>query len=383
MRGRNETISTLRSKLSKEDKVIWLHAASLGEYEQGLPVMEAIKKNYPSHKIVLTFFSPSGFEVKKNTPSAAVVCYLPLDTKRKVEEFLEIVHPVLAIFVKYEIWPNYLRALKNRNIPTLLISALFKRNQIYFKWYGSFMRSALANFTHVFVQNKASKALLNGIDLHNVSISGDTRFDRVAKIADRDNTLDFMERFKKDSFCLVVGSSWPEDEKIIIDYINKNTLPIKFVIAPHTINPKHTANIEASLKKPVVRYSELQKTNLENYEVLIVDTIGLLTQIYSYADLAYVGGGFATGLHNTLEPAVFGIPVIIGPKFDGFAEAESLVLLKGILSIKSAQEFETASNRFFTDKNFRKETGALNAGYIQKNKGATQEIMKKVNELLQ
>lgn len=383
VRGRKETISRLRSKLSKEDRIVWLHAASLGEYEQGLPVMEAIKQEYPSHKIVLTFFSPSGFEVKKNTPSAVVVCYLPLDTKRKVEEFLDTVHPVLAIFVKYEIWPNYLRALKSRNVPTLLISALFKQNQIYFKWYGSFMRNALTNFTHIFVQNKASKELLKGIALQNVTISGDTRFDRVSKIADRDNALDFMERFKKDSFCLVVGSSWPEDEKIIADYINSNTLPIKFVIAPHTINPKHISNIEALLKKSVVRHSELQKANLENHQVLIVDTIGLLTKIYSYADLAYVGGGFATGLHNTLEPAVFGIPVIIGPKFEGFAEAERLVLLKGILSIKNTQEFETATIRFFTDKNFREKTGAINAGYIQKNKGATPEIMKKVNELLQ
>ncbi len=382
MRGRKETISRLRSNLSPEDKVIWFHAASLGEYEQGLPVMEALKQNYPSHKIVLTFFSPSGFEVKKNTPSAAVVCYLPMDTKRKVKEFLDTVQPVLAIFVKYELWPNYLQTLKARNIPALLISALFNENQVYFKWYGSFMRNALANFTHIFVQNTASKELLQKINLENVSLSGDTRFDRVAKIAKRDNSLGFIEQFKRDSFCLVVGSSWPEDEHIITTYINANTLPIKFVIAPHTIKPKHVDGIANSLKKPVVKYSDLNNSNLENKEVLIIDTIGLLTKIYSYADLAYVGGGFATGLHNTLEPAVFGIPVIIGPNFEGFAEAERLVALGGILSIKTAAAFETASNQFFMNKEFRKKTGAINSDYIQKNKGATYEVMKKVSQLL-
>ena len=344
--------------------------------------MEVLKQTYPSYQLVLTFFSPSGYEVKKNTPSAAVVCYLPMDTERKVKEFLDTVQPVLAIFVKYEIWPNYLRALKARNIPTLLISALFNENQVYFKWYGSFMRNALAKFTHIFVQNTASKELLQKINLENVTLSGDTRFDRVAKIAERDNSLGFIERFKRDSFCIVVGSSWPEDEHIITAYINANKLPIKFVIAPHTINAKHIDGIAHSLKKPVVRYSQLKNSTLEDKEVLIIDTIGLLTKIYSYADLAYVGGGFATGLHNTLEPAVFGIPVIIGPNFEGFAEAERLVALGGILSIETASAFETVSNQFFTNKEFREKTGAINSDYIQKNKGATHEVMKKVSQLL-
>ncbi|WP_419213722.1 3-deoxy-D-manno-octulosonic acid transferase [Maribacter sp. X9] len=383
VKGRKETISIIKKNVSEKDRVIWIHAASLGEYEQGLPVMEKLKDLYPSHKIVLTFFSPSGYEVKKNTTAADAVCYLPIDTKKNVKVFLEVLHPEIAIFIKYEIWPNYLKFLKEKNIPTLLISALFKEQQIYFKGYGSFMRKALTNFTHFFVQNEKSKKLLNTIGFENVTIAGDTRFDRVTEILDRDNSLDFMRKFKNEKLCFVAGSTWPEDEKIIVDYINQSKHPIQFVIAPHTMKAKHIESIKNSLQKSVIRYSELQDTDPEDYNVLIIDTIGLLTKIYSYADVAYVGGGFATGLHNTLEPAVFGIPVIIGPEYNGFAEAEQLVELKGVLTIKDASEFKTIMDRCLGEDNFRSKTGEINHHYIQNNRGATGEIMDTIHSIIE
>ena len=376
--GRKETFNLIKDTISKTDKVIWIHAASLGEYEQGLPVMEKLKLLYPNHKFLLTFFSPSGYEVKKNSKVADVICYLPLDTKKNVHKFLEAAHPDLAIFIKYEIWPNYLAALNSVNTPTFLISALFKNNQNFFKWYGSFMRKALTNFSHFFVQNEKSKELLNSIDFKNVTVAGDTRFDRVTEILDRNNSLEFMAHFKQNQFCFVLGSTWPEDEKLIVEYINNSSLPIKFVIAPHTIKNKHVEEIIEAIKKPVARFSELENIAIEDYEVLIIDTIGILTKIYSYADLAYVGGGFVTGLHNTLEPAVFGIPVIIGPNFNGFAEAEELVQLGGVNSIKDSSQFNNLVNTYSENNEYRLKIGQINANYIQEKAGATKRI---VNEL--
>ena len=358
-----------------------MHTASLGEYEQGLPILEELKRQYPTHKIVLTFFSPSGYEVKKDSTIADVICYLPLDTKNNVRSFLKATHPDIAIFIKYEIWPNYLTALKERNTPTFLISALFKENQIYFKWYGAFMRNALSKFSHFFVQNEKSLTLLKSIGFDNITIAGDTRFDRVCEILKRENTLDFMNSFKQDEFCFIAGSTWPEDEKLIIDYINGNTHPIKFVIAPHTIKEKHIQAIKQSISKAVVCYSEIDNSNIEDYEVIIIDTIGLLTKIYSYADIAYVGGAFVTGLHNTLEPAVFGIPVIIGPNYDGFAEAEELVKLKGVLSIKNFDEFETQVNNCYKNENFKHHTGRINLEYIKEKAGATQRVMNVITSI--
>ena len=382
VKGRKETISLIKQSISKGDSVIWIHAASLGEYEQGLPVIEQLKIHHPTHKIILTFFSPSGYEVKKNSKIADVICYLPMDTKRKVKSFLTAAHPDIAIFIKYEIWPNYLNALKKADTPTYLISALFKENQIYFKWYGGFMRNALNNFSHFFVQNEKSKSLLNSVGYTNVTIAGDTRFDRVSEIVERDNKLDFMTRFKNDKYCFVAGSTWAEDEKIIIDYINKNVQPIKFVIAPHAIKDNHIEEIIAAIDKKVIRYTEMENSTLAEYDVLVIDTIGILTKVYSYADIAYVGGGFATGLHNTLEPAVFGIPVIIGPQYDGFAEAEELVRLGGVISIKNNNEFQEHADKCFKDIDYRSKIGLVNTGYIKEKAGATERIVSKLNTVL-
>ncbi|CAM3534959.1 3-deoxy-D-manno-octulosonic acid transferase [Zobellia roscoffensis] len=380
--GRKHSFYLLDNAITKEDRTLWVHAASLGEYEQGLPIIERLKKEYPTHKIILTFFSPSGYEIKKNTSAADVVVYLPMDTKKNAAHFIKTVHPDIAIFVKYEIWPNYMKALEKHKIPAVLISALFKKNQIYFKAYGGFMRRTLRKFSNYFVQDENSKVLLESIGIKNVEISGDTRLDRVSEILDRDNSLDFMEVFKNDKLCFVAGSTWPEDEAILIDHINNAPKNLKYVLAPHTIKKDKILGLAGAFTKKTTLYSKIDSNNLRDYDVLIIDNIGLLTKIYSYANIAYVGGGFSTGLHNTLEPAVFGIPVIIGPNYDGFKEAEDLAELKGIYPIKDQWTFGELLKKLLDSPEFRKKTGEINAGYISKNKGASLEIMNHIRELI-
>ncbi|MEZ4968637.1 MAG: glycosyltransferase N-terminal domain-containing protein [Flavobacteriaceae bacterium] len=380
--GRKGAMSYLQKNIGQENSIIWVHTASLGEFEQGLPVIEQLKKNYPTYQILVTFFSPSGYEVKKNTAAADMVTYLPMDTKKNVALFLDLINPKLAIFVKYEIWPNYMKALSQRNIPTLLISALFKEDQIYFKGYGGFMRKALQNFTHIFVQDAKSIELLHKINIRNTSISGDTRFDRVVEILERDNNLSFMEDFKDGGQTLVAGSTWPDDEEVLVPYINTGRSSLKFVLAPHNIRPEHINKLKSSIAKKTILYSEIGNKDLSNYDVLIVDTIGLLTKIYSYAEISYVGGGFATGLHNTLEPAVYGIPVIIGPNFKGFKEAEDLVNKGGVLVVRSAKEFFSLINDLLIKVEHLKNIGGINSTYISENKGASIQIMAYIRTLI-
>ncbi len=380
--GRRETFSILEQSISPEDSVIWVHVASLGEFEQGRPLIEKIRIEYPDHKIVLTFFSPSGYEVKKNTSIADVVTYLPIDTKSNVIRFLEITQPKLAVFVKYEIWPNYLNELQKRDVKAILISAIFTKEQAYFKWYGGFMRNALRRFEHIFVQDEKSKSLLETIEIKNTSISGDTRADRVAVILEQNNTLPFMDAFKKDSLCVVAGSTWMEDEAILLSFINSTKKKLKFILAPHKIVEDKIMGLAASIDKKSALFSNIDIQTIGDYEVLIIDHIGLLTKIYSYADIAYVGGGFASGLHNTLEPAVFGIPVIIGPKYKGFKEAEELIAKKGIISIDSKHGFKEELNRLLENDDYRNKTGYINADYIAQNKGASIQIMDYLRKLL-
>ena len=375
IKGRKHTYHILEDKLKSSDKVIWVHTASLGEFEQGLPIIEALKKEYTNYKILVSFFSPSGYEIKKDTTAADAVVYLPLDTQTNAKKFIKAAHPSLAIFIKYEIWPNYFAEIKANQIPLIVASAIFKEKQIYFKSYGGYMKKALTHVTHFFVQNTISKTLLQRIGLNNVTISGDTRFDRVSKILERDNRLSFMDSFTEDHRCLVFGSSWPEDEAIFIPYINQNTTTLKYVIAPHNIKPHHIQSLKEKIQKKVICFSELQQQPLQSYNVLIIDTIGLLTKIYSYADIAYVGGGFKTGLHNTLEPAVFGIPIIIGPHFNGFNEAEELVEAKGIKSIISKDEFTKHLNILLEQSDVYQKTCDINKTYVQQNLGATTKIV--------
>jgi len=380
--GRRETFSILKNTFHKNDKVIWVHVASLGEFEQGLPVIEKFKKEYPTFKILVTFFSPSGYEVKKNTPVADCTVYLPMDTKKNANHFIDLVNPSLAIFVKYDIWPNYLKVLNKEQIPTLLISAVFRKDQVYFKWYGQIMRKALNTFSFFFVQDQKSVQLLESIGLKNSIISGDTRFDRVSEILERDNHLTFMQEFKGGQNCLVAGSSWPDDDEVLVDYINTSTKRIKYVIAPHNIKEDHIKTLKKSLLKKTLLYSQIEDEELSHFDVLIIDTIGLLTKIYSYANIAYVGGGFSTGLHNTLEPAVFGIPVIIGPNFDGFNEAETMVHKKGIKVVGNKDEFKTVLNEFLDNQEHIRATGLINSNFVNENKGASIQIIDYIRKLL-
>ncbi|MBA4745784.1 MAG: 3-deoxy-D-manno-octulosonic acid transferase [Muricauda sp.] len=382
VQGRQKTFPLLEEQLPPNSKTVWMHVASLGEFEQGLPILERLRSKYPDHKLVLSFFSPSGYEVKKNTSIADVVVYLPMDRNSKVQHFLDLVDPELAIFVKYEVWPNYLYHLKKRNIPTILVSAIFSSRQIYFKPYGGFMRKSLGKFDHYFVQDENSKKLLESIRFTNISISGDTRLDRVSEILERNNQLEFMDRFKNNQFCLVAGSTWPEDEEILINHINNSKEKVKFVIAPHEIKPAHIEKITSALQKRTVLYSTMGNQNLKEFDVLVVDTIGLLTKIYSYANIAYVGGGFATGLHNTMEPAVFGIPIIIGPQFEGFKEAEDLVNEGGILPISSKDSFDNLVGDLLNNPVSIKNIGAINSNYINSNRGAADLIMKHISKIM-
>ncbi len=374
--GRALTFNTLRSKIKSNDNVIWFHCASLGEYEQGLPVFEKIRSQYHTHKIVLSFFSPSGYEIRKNTPIADVVVYLPLDTTKNAKQFLDLIHPELIVFVKYEFWPNYLNEIKHRNIKAILISALFRNDQSFFKPYGKWMQPYLFAFDHIFVQNKTSETLLKSIDYTNVSVSGDTRFDRVSNQLNIDNSLDFIETFKDQKLCVVAGSTWPEGEKLLIEYINNCTTDTKFIIAPHNIKPQQIHSLVSKLKKDVVLFSKKEDVDLKKADVFIADTIGILSKIYSYADIAYVGGALGnTGLHNTLEPAVFGIPIIIGNNYDNFPEAHEMKTNGGLFTINNQKEFNIKMNDLIHDPDLRLKAGKANSDYISKNKGAVSSII--------
>lgn len=383
IQGRKASFSKL-SKISKEDRVIWFHAASLGEFEQGRPVIEAVKNEHPTHKILVTFFSPSGYEVQKDYETADVICYLPFDTKRNVRKFVKMVSPELAVFIKYEFWPNLLKELRSQSIPTILISGIFRKEQSFFKNYGGWFRKSLQAFDYFFVQDEVSKKLLANIQFENVSISGDTRFDRVYDILHQDNHLDFIKSFKDGKYTVVAGSTWDEDEKLLIEYINSNVdEQEKIVIAPHNMNEKAIRTLKESIQKKTVLYSEKEGKELSDYQVLIVDTVGLLTKIYSYADAAYVGGGLTSnGVHNILEPATFGIPVVIGDHYHKFKEAIDLIALKGCISINDQSSFSTIFIQLKTDRDFRENTGAINRKYVENSIGATTMIMSYIDKQL-
>ncbi len=361
--------------IKKTDKTIWFHAASLGEYEQGLPVIKKIKENYPTHKIVLTFFSPSGYEVRKNTPFADVICYLPLDIPTNVNRFLTMVNPEMVFFIKYEYWPNYLKALKKRAIPTYLVSGIFSEKQVFFKWYGGFYRNCLTAITHFFVQDEASKKLLNQLHINRVTVSGDTRFDRVSEILLTDNTLDFIARFTQNKTTVVIGSSWAKDEELLLEYINKSTHDVKWIIAPHNIKSDQIERLQKSCNKKVVLFSEKENKNLADYDVFILNTVGILTKVYSYASIAYVGGGFSSGIHNVLEPATFGVPIIIGSNFQKFNEAKQLVEIGACVSVSDFETLKISLDNLITNTAERIEKGKLAARFVQDNAGATAKIM--------
>nr|WP_294780086.1 glycosyltransferase N-terminal domain-containing protein [uncultured Flavobacterium sp.] len=378
--GRKNVFSILKEKINDADKTIWFHAASLGEYEQGLPVIEKIKEKYPSHKIVVSFFSPSGYEVRKNNTVADVTIYLPLDTKSNAKRFLKLVHPEIAFIIKYEFWLNYLKELEKSKTPTYLISGIFRDSQMFFKWYGSFYRNALKAFTYFFVQNESSKQKIEAIGYKNVVVSGDTRFDRVAAILERDNSLDYVENFKNNQPTIIIGSSWPKDEVLIADYINQAPDNVKFIIAPHNIKAEQISNLKSQITKSTILFSEKDNKDLSPYNVFIIDTIGILTKIYSYGTIAYVGGGFGNpGIHNILEPATFGMPIVIGPNYSNFAEAVSLVALNGCTVIADGAELKIIFDRLLSDNSFFREKSEICKTFIENNKGATETILSTIS----
>ncbi|MBT8244316.1 glycosyltransferase N-terminal domain-containing protein [Winogradskyella sp.] len=375
--GRKNTFLTLKNSISKADKTIWMHCASLGEYEQGLPVLQELRKTHPEHKIVVSFFSPSGYENKKNAKDFDLAVYLPLDTPKNANYFLDLAHPELILFVKYEVWPNLLLEAKKRTIKSLLISATFRKNQSYFKWYGSLMRKALFSFEHIFTQDENSKQLIESIGYTSVSVSGDTRFDRVYKQLEMNNYIDFIEEFKGSKITIVFGSSWPADDSLFVPFINSySEKKIKYIVAPHNTKPNYIESLENQINLKTVRFSKMEGETLSDYDVFILDTIGYLSRVYSYADIAYVGGGAGkTGLHNILEPAVFGIPILIGKNYEKFPEAKMLTELKGVISIPNSKELHDKLQSLIESERNRKKQGLINKTFIKENKGAVIHIV--------
>jgi len=371
--GRKGIFEKLKSE-KFDGNWIWMHCASLGEFEQGRPLIEKIKAEQPTQKIILTFFSPSGFEIRKNYDEADCVVYLPYDSPSNTRQFLDIVKPQKAIFVKYEFWHFYLKKLKKRKIPTYLISAVFRKEQSFFKWYGRFFRNMLSAFSHIFTQDENSIQLLKSIDFENAKAIGDTRVDRVLKIANSAKQFPEIEAFCNQSPILICGSTWPPDEAILAPFINQN-LPKnwKVIIAPHDIKTKHIEQIQEHFTVPTNTYTNLEIGRKNNAKVLIINNIGMLSSIYQYGKIAYIGGGFGNGIHNTLEPIAFGLPVIFGTKFQKFTEAVELVKTGGGFSISNQNELEEVFEKLLEKEEFEKASSQAQS-YISTNQGATLKI---------
>lgn len=374
--GERQALKVLREKVDPNARYIWFHAASLGEFEQGRPLMEYLRKTHPEYKILLTFFSPSGYEVRKNYEGADIICYLPLDTIRNARRFLRTIKPVMAFFIKYEFWYNYLHILQHRGVPTYSVSSIFRPDQIFFQWYGKGYGRVLKCFTHFFVQNIESKNLLAKLDIHDVEVVGDTRFDRVLQIKEASKQLPIVEKFTENtSKVFIAGSSWLPDEEIFLKYFNLHK-DWKLIVAPHVIGEDHLAQIFELLKgRRVVRYTEATEENVKDAEVLIIDCFGLLSSIYHYGTISYVGGGFGVGIHNVLEAAVWDIPVIFGPNNKRFQEAQGLIMAGGGFEINDYQSFRDLMMRFETDEMFL-QTSKKHAGeFVKGRAGATEKIM--------
>ncbi len=378
--GERQAVKVLKEKVDPEARYIWFHAASLGEFEQGRPLIEHLRETHPEYKILLTFFSPSGYEVRKNYEGADIICYLPLDTIRNARRFLRAVKPVMAFFIKYEFWYNYLHILQHRGVPTYSVSSIFRPDQIFFQWYGRQYGRVLKCFTHFFVQNMESKALLAKLGITDVDVVGDTRFDRVLQIKEASKQLPIVEQFTAHAQkVFVAGSSWLPDEEIFIKYfdIHKDW---KLIIAPHVISDEHLSQIFELLKgRRVVRYTEATEDNVKDAEVLIIDCFGLLSSIYHYGTVSYVGGGFGVGIHNVLEAAVWDIPVVFGPNNKHFQEAQGLMLVQGGFEIKDYQSFRDLMMRFETDAFFLQNAGENAGAFVKSRAGATAKVMENVS----
>lgn len=372
--GQAEAFTVLKQKIDPNARYVWFHAASLGEFEQGRPVIEQLKKEKPDTKILLTFFSPSGYEIRKNYALADIVSYLPLDTASAAKKFVEMLNPSKAIFIKYEFWPNYLQALKAAGIPVYSISAIFRPGQIFFRWYGQWYKKLLQGIDHIFVQDKASLDLLKTYGVDKVSIAGDTRFDRVADLAAQAKTIPLVEAFVKDSEKVIVaGSSWPKDEELLVRYLKLHP-DVKMILVPHEIHAAHIMGISKLLNGNFVAYTEATEQNVQTANCLVVDTIGLLSSIYRYGHVAYIGGGFGVGIHNTLEAAVWNVPVVFGPMYEKFREARDLIAIGGAFSIPDSETLEEKLDALLKDE----KAGVIAGEYVKQNTGATKLILKEI-----
>ena len=374
-RGERAAFNVLKQKVDPEARYVWFHAASLGEFEQGRPIMERLRREHPEYKILLTFFSPSGYEVRKNYEGADIICYLPLDTPINAIRFLRLVRPVMAYFIKYEFWYNYLHILKYRHVPAYSVSSIFRPDQIFFKWYAKKYAGVLHCITHFFVQNEQSKELLAKIGITDVTISGDTRFDRVLQIMEQSKHLPIVEAFKQDHHVFVAGSSWSPDEDIFIRFFNEHP-EWKLIIAPHVIGNDHLQQILSKLNHKTGRYTEATTETAAEAQCLIIDCFGLLSSIYHYGEVAYVGGGFGVGIHNVLEAAVWNVPVFFGPNNKRFQEAQQLLASGGGVEITDYDSFATAMLRFMSDPEWLRQCGNKAGEYVKSKAGATNIVLK-------
>ena len=378
--GRERLFERMAEAIKPEDRVVWVHSSSLGEFEQGRPVIEKIRARYPEYKILLTFFSPSGYEIRKNYQGADYIFYLPADTARNARRFLDVAHPEVAIFVKYEFWINLLAELRKRKVKTYIISSIFRRNSVFFRWYGAMWRKALRAFNTIFVQNEESKKLLAGIGFDNVVIAGDSRFDRVAEIARQAKKIDLIDRFRGGSRLFVAGSTWGPDEEILIQLINENP-SVKFVIAPHEMEEERIAKIESSVKGGALRYTRCTPlTSFGSKQVLVLDTMGMLSSVYGYASWSYIGGGFGVGIHNTLEAATFGLPIAFGPNYHKFKEARDLVDLGAATSVIDYKQLARWFAPLRDNEVFLRKVSRLSREYTPQNQGATDIFLKEIFE---
>lgn len=382
IRGRKGIFRTLKDQIDQKHPVAWFHCASLGEFEQGRPVIEKFRDQHPDMKILLTFFSPSGYEVRKDYTGADFVFYLPLDSPKNARRFISIVNPEVVYFIKYEYWYFYLKRLNKNDIPVFLVSAGFRNDQVFFKWYGAWYRKILKFFSHLFVKNESSKELLGTIGIDNVTVSGDTRFDRVADIAGRPAPIPLAEQFKQDKIVVVAGSTWPGDEEILVKYINGSGGDIKFIIAPHEISKDNIIRLCNAINKSEILFSEAGKKNIDNAQVLIIDNVGMLSSLYKYGSIAYIGGGFGKGIHNILEAACFGMPVLFGPNYKKFNEAGDLIRKKAAFCVNNYDEFKDILDGMLSDISGLKEAGRIAREYVESNVGATDIILEKTVEYL-
>lgn len=378
VKGQRNSWSILKNR-NPEKEYLWFHASSLGEFEQGRPLMEAIARSYPQYSILLSFYSPSGYEVQKNYKGAELVCYLPFDTLCNVKRFIRLVQPKAAFFIKYEFWPNYLKELNRQTIPVYLVSGIFRKNQLFFKPWGGFYRRLLAHFSAFFVQNAGSKLLLDSIAIsNNVFVTGDTRCDRVIDIASQAPEQTLIKEFARDAMVLVAGSSWPEDEEMVLPYVNNQT-EWKLIIAPHEIDENHLREIENLLNRPFVRYSKMKTEDAGRVDCIIIDSFGLLSVIYGYGQAAYIGGGFGAGIHNILEAAVYGIPVLFGPNHGKFDEAQALIEAKAAFCVNSHNELEDCLDIFLASNKTMVQAGEKARAYVKEKAGGTARILEVLN----